>query len=157
MSPGENLAVRRQMLEVPVSLTNIIVDLTTAIFALGLHQEPKNDVEIPFFLLEIRRKLFWFSYLLDKNFATFFGRPPMINGKYCSCKMPLDLEESQLALGGEELEQVLGQLDADGWNASGPVVRSSWLRGTIISTKIREEILELSLGPDEADLQNKAR
>ncbi|CAD6589419.1 MAG: hypothetical protein ASARMPRED_004039 [Alectoria sarmentosa] len=130
-------------------------DLTTALFALGLHQEPKS--ELPFFLAEMHRKLFWFAYMSDKNFATFFGRPPMINGKYCLCKMPLDLEDNQLALEGEALARALNDLDPEGWNPNSAAGNASWLRVSFISTKFREEILELSLGVGTDDLDERAR
>lgn len=132
-----------------------ITDLATALFALGLHQEPK--AELPLFLAEIHRKIFWFAYISDKNFATFFGRPPMINGKFCLCRMPLDLEDSQLALGGEALARALDELDQEGWNPNSVVGRSSWLRVSGINTKFREEILELSLGADTENLDGRAK
>lgn len=131
------------------------IDLTTALFALGLHQEPKSD--LPFFLAEFHRKTFWFAYMSDKNFATFFGRPPMINGKFCSCNMPLDLDDSQLAMEGEALSRALNELDDKGWNLHSVVGRASWLRVSVISTKLREEILELSLGANTDGLDERAR
>ena len=130
--------------------------LTAAIFALGIHQEPRSDSGYPFFLCELRRHAFWMAYILDKSMATFFGRPPMINGKYCSCRMPLDVEQRDLALTGIELQDLLNTLDAAGWSTNDQIGHSTWLRGTIISLKIREEILELSLGADDDDLETKA-
>ena len=132
-----------------------VIDLAIALFALGLHQEPKSD--IPFFRAELHRKIFWFAYMTDKHFATFFGRPPMINGKFCVCKMPLELEDSQLALEGEALARTLNDLDHEGWNPNQIVGRATWLRVSGISTKFREEILELSLGADIENLNERAR
>jgi len=133
-----------------------LADLTTAIFALGLHQEP-SKIGIPFFLQELHRKLFWLSYIFDKSFATFFGRPPLISSKFCSCKMPLDLDHIQLGLDGEALDRAVKELDDDGWNQSSSVGRPSWLRVSIISSKLREEILELSLGANPDKLEERAR
>lgn len=134
---------------------NQVIDLATALFALGLHQEPK--AELPFFLAEIHRKIFWFAYTSDKNFATFFGRPPLINGKFCSCKMPLDLDDDKLVLEDDALARALAELDDEGWNSSSAVGRASWLRVSIISTKFREEILELSLGVSTENLEDRVR
>ena len=95
--------------------------------------------------------------MIDKNFATFFGRPPLINGKFCLCKMPLDLEDDQLVLEGEALAGALTNLDDEGWNPDSVVDRASWLRVSVISTKLREEILELSLGANTENLDHRAR
>lgn len=95
--------------------------------------------------------------MADKNFATFFGRPPMINGKFCSCKMPLDLEDGQLALGDESVSRALSGLDHEGWNLNSVVGRATWLRVSVIESKFTEEILELSLGADTDDLVGRAR
>ncbi len=81
----------------------------------------------------------------------------MINGKFCLCKMPLDLEDKQLALDGENRARALSELDEEGWNMSSAVGQASWLRVSIISAKFREEILELSLGADVDNLDERAR
>lgn len=81
----------------------------------------------------------------------------MINGKFCLCKMPLDLEDTQLALEGEALTRALNDLDHEGWNPSSVVGRASWLRVSVVSAKFREEILELSLGANTIDLDERAR
>ena len=132
-----------------------VPDITTALFTLGLHQEPKS--ELPFFLAELHRNIFWIAYYSDKNLATFFGRPPMINGKFSLCRMPLDLEESQLALEGDALDRALSDLDHEGWNQNSTVGRASWLRVSVIFARLREEILELSLGGNIDDLDERAR
>ena len=71
--------------------------------------------------------------------------------------MPLDLEDNQLALDGEGLAHALNNLDHEGWNPDSGVGRASWLRVSVISTKFREEILELSLGADTNNLDERAR
>ena len=81
----------------------------------------------------------------------------MINGKFCLCKMPLDLEDHQMALDGEALIHALNGLDHEGWSANSGVGRTSWLRVSVISTKFREEILELSLGANINNLDERAR
>ena len=131
-------------------------DLSAAIFALGMHQEPKKDTQYPFYMCELRRRAFWMAYTLDKSMATFFGRPPMINGKYCSCKLPVDMEEQQTALSGVALENLQRRLDVEGWSPGSEVTRLTWLRGTIINLRVREDILELSLGSNIGDLETRA-
>ena len=96
------------------------------------------------------------AYTIDKAMATFFGRPPMINSKYCSCSLPLELDESQLPLTGAALDDLRKKLDIEGWNPTGAVNRLTWLRGAIINLRIREDILELSLGCGTSDLETRA-
>lgn len=71
--------------------------------------------------------------------------------------MPLDLEDSQLALDGETLAHALNDLDHEGWNQNSVVGRASWLRVSVINAKFREEILELSLGASTDNLDERAR
>ena len=81
----------------------------------------------------------------------------MINGKFCSCGLPLDLERSQIGLQDEALASVLNDLDHEGWNPNTVMGAGAWLRVSIISAKFREEILELSLGACTDNLAERAR
>lgn len=97
-------------------MTLNLTDLTTAIIALGLDQE-LTKIGIPFIILELHRRLFFLVCLyLRQKFATFFERPPLISGNFCSRKMPLDLDDTQIGLGGEALNRAVNELDEDGWN-----------------------------------------
>ena len=121
---------------------------------MGLHEEP-NKLNHQFWLSEIRKKIFWFAYISDKLFATFFGRPPLINGKFCSCTLPLDLESCDLKLPGEALERAVGALDPEGWSRDSVVPWTTWLRGSAITARLREEVLEISLGTDVNQLEER--
>ena len=125
-------------------------DLSTTVFALGLHQEIKTSPEVPFWLTEIRKRCFAIIYGVDKLMATFVGRPPRISRRYCSIQLPLDIEIAYFALSNEDLNLKLNQLDHDGWNHDGTLRRSAYLRTFLVTSRIREDILEISLGP-EAD------
>ena len=81
----------------------------------------------------------------------------MMNGKFCSCRLPLELERSQLGLQGEALASVLNNLDHEGWNPNTAMGAGAWLRVSIISAKFREEVLELSLGTYTDNLAERAR
>ncbi len=81
----------------------------------------------------------------------------MINSSFCSRQIPLDFEDKHLALSGPDLQEALGNLDADGWNLEGRVDRTSWLRVSILCCKFREEILEISLGSSTAGLYDRAQ
>lgn len=71
--------------------------------------------------------------------------------------MPLDLEDGQSALEGEALARALSELNHEGWNQDPVVGRASWLRVSGISSNLREEILELSLGVNTDNLDERAR
>ena len=81
----------------------------------------------------------------------------MINSNFCSRQLPLDLEDSHLALNEPNLQRALSNLDANGWNTEGRVDRTTWLRTSIICCKFREEILELSLGSSTFGLYDSAQ
>ena len=81
----------------------------------------------------------------------------MINGKFCSCRLPLDLEHFQLGLQGEALASVLNDLDHEGWDSNTDMGAAAWLRVSIVTAKFREEVLELSLGACTDNLVERAR
>ena len=116
-------------------------DLSTTVFALGLHQEIKTSPEVPLWLAEIRKRCFATVYAVDKLMATFVGRPPRISRRYCSIQVPLDIEIADLALSKEDLNLKLSQLDPDGWNHDGTLRRSAYMRTFLVTSRIREDIL----------------
>ncbi|KAJ5274089.1 hypothetical protein N7478_009214 [Penicillium angulare] len=117
-------------------------DLASTTFALGLHQESKN---CPFFLREMRKRSMVGSYAMDKALATFLGRPPLISGRYCDLRMPLDLSCEQINAEPAEIEAAIEGLDSAGWNQDGSLERGACARVTLIGAIIREKVLELSL------------
>ncbi|KAJ5584600.1 uncharacterized protein N7459_004400 [Penicillium hispanicum] len=136
---------------------NRLGELSTDIFALGLHRDSKAPNDLPEFLLESRRRQFAAAYQLDKNMATFLGRPPRIPRRYADCRMPLDISDEALASDTPGLEYPPDALDADNWNARGVIRRSSWMRVRFIVSTFRDEILEVSLRnitPEVTDLLN---
>jgi hypothetical protein len=132
-------------------------DLSTDIFALGLHRDAKSSDQLPEFLLEARRRQFAAAYQLDKSIATFLGRPPRIPLRYSDCRMPLDISDDALAPEDTNLQYCPTDLDANNWNVHGVFQRSSWMRVRFIISMFRDEILEVSLQkvtPQTAHLLN---
>jgi chromatin structure-remodeling complex subunit RSC3/30 len=130
-------------------------DISTMVFAQGLHEDSKPA---PFWLKEMRRRGLAYAYGSDKVLSTFVGRPPRISKRYCKIHIPLDLESAELALEGEDLAQVLSQLDNAGWNTTRPTsTRSSSGPMYVAAALIREEVLELCLGIPQDDLEDRAR
>ena len=126
-------------------------------FALGLHQEIKMSSEVPFWLVESRRKALGDAYAVDKMICTFVGRPPRISKRYCTIEAPLDIHVRDYDLEDEELRNKLSELDASGWRYKTPHVEMSYhTRSLLFSSLIREEILELSLGPYQENIYDIA-
>ncbi|KAJ5555325.1 hypothetical protein N7461_003795 [Penicillium sp. DV-2018c] len=127
------------------SCWNRLGELSTDIFALGLHRDIKTSNDLPEFLLESRRRQFAAAYQLDKSIATFLGRPPRIPWRYADCRMPLDISDEALATDGMTLNYSPNDIDENGWSVHGVVQRSSWIRVRFIISTFRDEILEVSL------------
>ena len=106
-------------------------------------------------MAQFRKKTFISVYSHDKGIATFLGRPPRLSHRYCKMEIPLDLSDEQLFLEGSELEAVLATLDSNGWSTTGNLSRTTWLRVYVQHCRIREDILEISLGSDDEDISQK--
>nr|OQO20119.1 hypothetical protein B0A51_10020 [Rachicladosporium sp. CCFEE 5018] len=128
-------------------------ELCDAVVAMGLHQGNQTDGDTPFFLAQLRKKIFISVYARDKVVASFLGRPPRLSYRYCKMDMPLDLNDEQLFETGAELEATLKTIDADGWNTCGNLNRNTWIRVWFLECRLREEILELALGPQQEDFE----
>ena len=81
--------------------------------------------------------------------ATFVGRPPLMNYRYCTLVPPLDLSDDVLVAGGEALDQALAELDSNGWNTKGVRHRMSPSRVRFHLAVAREQTLDIALGTPE--------
>ena len=128
-------------------------DGDSATTAIGLHREadsaysPISRMSPSFMVSEFRRRLFCYVFVGDKQLATFMGRPPALSRRYVTCHMPLDLSDEQMMAEGEELEKFKSRLDSNGWNTDGKCYSHTITRACMMLAMIRDEILELSLGP----------
>ncbi|KAH7384227.1 hypothetical protein DE146DRAFT_760014 [Phaeosphaeria sp. MPI-PUGE-AT-0046c] len=121
-----------------------IGELSTQIYALGIHKESTN-AHVPTWLAETRRRLFCSSYNQDKSISTFVGRPIRISKRHTDVRLPLDLSDEEISGDQARLDQAIHALDQDGWNTKGRWLRASWIRLRNMSLRFREEILEFSL------------
>ncbi|PYH99847.1 chromatin structure remodeling complex protein RSC3 [Aspergillus ellipticus CBS 707.79] len=119
-------------------------DITTTVFALGLHQ-PDTDSKIPFFLSEIRKRTMVGAYALDKDIATFLGRPPRICWRYCNIPYPLDMSYEEIVAEPAIRDMAMQRLDSNGWNIDGSLNKGARARGNLIVNINRENVLEVSL------------
>ena len=132
-------------------------EVCDAVVAMGLHQGNKVDAKTPFFLSELRKKIFISAYGRDKQIATFLGRPLRLSYRYCKMEMPLDLTDEVFFLHGAELEARLASVDERGWSHSGELCRNTWCRVWFQHSRLREDILEIALGSDEEDISLKSQ
>lgn len=122
------------------------------------------DDNTPFFIAEMRKRLFVCCYENDKYSASYNGRPPRLTRHYCKLQLPLDLSDAQMMSDGHDLENALASLDDNGWNQRGIVQRCTFARVFVADSLITEEILEISMGdlaPEEivrraADIERRA-
>ncbi|PON22577.1 hypothetical protein TGAM01_v208466 [Trichoderma gamsii] len=131
-------------------------NLSSAIFALNYHKGFQDDMNVPTYLVELRKRAIALSYELDKSLATFVGRPPRLNRNYCTIELPLDLSDSAIVGSAELLELQISRLDGNGWNKDMTVHPASRQRAIVWLSSIREEVLELSLGTITQDLVHEA-
>ncbi|KKY23200.1 putative c6 transcription factor [Phaeomoniella chlamydospora] len=108
-------------------------DVTGALFAFGLHEPIEDANGLPFFLVQLRKRLFARVYSADISLATFLGRPPR----------------------GQDLADALSELDENGWNTRGQIRKSAVTRWSMIASLTREELLELLLGRDMANVPER--
>ncbi|RAL14251.1 uncharacterized protein BO97DRAFT_469130 [Aspergillus homomorphus CBS 101889] len=123
-------------------------DLSTIVYAFGLHELEKDlDESLPFFLIEIRKRVMVCAYAIDKDLATSLGRPPRICSRYCHLPFPLDLTYEEMILPPNEREKALLKLDVNGWNTEEKLTVGVRLRVVLLTSLLRGRILELSLSP----------
>lgn len=131
-------------------------DLSTMVFALGIHCPEKNP-SVPFFLIEIRRRVMIASYTVDKMLATLLGRPPRIAWQYCDIQSPLDLDYEDIFAASDERcqDKLMEKIGPDGWNIEGRLTSGSKAKMFAALGPIREKILALSLSPHPGNIAHK--
>ncbi|KAI9744750.1 MAG: hypothetical protein M1818_001675 [Claussenomyces sp. TS43310] len=125
-------------------------DFICALTALGLHRESEVEQAKVSLAKEYRRRLFSVAFQIDKSIASFTGRPPVLSYRYCTSRMPLDVSSHALLSTEANLTKVASTLSADGWNTDGQIYAATKLRMCMQLARIRDEILEISLGNQEA-------
>ncbi|KAI7540078.1 hypothetical protein KC331_g9375 [Hortaea werneckii] len=131
-------------------------EMLDAVIATGLHQGNSVNAETPFWLAELRKKIFVSAYGRDKQTATFLGRPPRLSYRYCKMEEPLDVPDQMLFVEGIEPADILARVDDNGWNTNQILTATTWKRVWFQHCRIREDILELALGSDDGDISSRA-
>ena len=132
-------------------------DLSSAIFALGFHKGFQDGDSGPAYLVELRRRVVAMAHEQDKGLATFVGRPPRLSRRYCVVDLPLDLSDDIMMGPIEHLEAAKAKLDENGWSGDTMLHPASRHRAMYLLSMIREEVLELSFGPQIPETAQHAR
>lgn len=129
-------------------------DLSTIIFASGLHR-PKSNSSVPLFLLETRKRAMAAALSVDKTLATLLGRPPHIAYQYCDVQAPLDLSYDTICEISEGKDDIARHLGPDGWNVHNTITTGTRAKVHVMLAMIREKALALSLSPHCENLEQK--
>lgn len=105
-------------------------------------------------ITEIRRRLFSHVYIVDKVFALYANRPPLLSRRYCSLLLPLDIsDEVVMALSGQAISiediRAANGLDDQGWTTGNVIQKSTIMRARVLVGHVRDEIIEVMLGVGE--------
>jgi hypothetical protein len=129
-------------------------DVCNVAVELGLHREKRVDARTPFFLCELRIRLFGAIYVHDKYVSTYLGRPPHISYRHCVIQLPTDLCDDDICSNQTDLLNTLANLNG-GYARSGQLGRATLRRATTGHFIIREEILEILLGNPQDDVSDR--
>ncbi|KAL3457428.1 hypothetical protein BJX64DRAFT_295882 [Aspergillus heterothallicus] len=124
-------------------------DFIAELYISGFHRLKTSPPDVPFFILETRRRIFAFAMIRDKSLATFLGRPPRIDSNFCDGEMPLNIDDDEFVLQGAQLQTLLQSAGDGGWRNinNGEYIRqSSFLRLRYQQAELQEKVLRLSLG-----------
>ncbi|KAL3431360.1 hypothetical protein BDV09DRAFT_198810 [Aspergillus tetrazonus] len=92
------------------------------------------------------------AYSMDKELATFLGRPPRICRQYCDIQLPLDISWEDLVADDSTRVAAVQQLDPDGWNVQGDPEKDARPRVALLASILREMVLEFSLSREVENL-----
>ncbi|KAF6824166.1 fungal specific transcription factor [Colletotrichum plurivorum] len=119
------------------------VSLTTF---LGLHVDGPKGPYTPTLASEVRRRLLYKIFVIDKVVASITGRPPLLGRRYIATPPPLDLKDDFLVADERTLASEVAKLDDKGYNTNGEGYPITFWRARAQLMLIRDEIFEISLG-----------
>ena len=123
--------------------------------ALGMHRDTDQNPGKVTVSSEMRRRIYAAVFNIDKVISTFTGRPPMLNHRYSSTPLPLDLSDEQLLADPTSLSESLARLDAKGWNTDGQIYSTTILRARTSFSFVRGEILDIALCSSIEDVRDR--
>ena len=128
-------------------------EATAMLTFMGYHAETNVGGYIPSYASEVRRRVTAHAFSLDKICVLFTGRPPQLSRRYITTPPPLDLPDAVLQADEETRRLALATLDGNGWNLDGKIHEATQARGRFMMSLIRDELMEISLGPLGASME----
>lgn len=116
--------------------------------SLNAHRESSHSADkLPFFLSEVRKRIFATTNHFDKSKAIELNRQPCIRLQYADCVPPLDISEEQL-FSPNILSEIHGVIAEGGWSRSGSLGVMSAARVRYVMASFEEELLDARMSPD---------
>lgn len=97
------------------------------------------------------------AYALDKELATFLGRPPRICWRYCNIQYPLDMSYEEIVAEPAIRDAAIARLDPEGWNIDGCIDKGAKARARLAASIDEENALEISLSNRLDGLEEKVQ
>ncbi|KAL7949350.1 hypothetical protein V8C42DRAFT_310649 [Trichoderma barbatum] len=113
---------------------------------MGLHALEKEIPYTPTLCSENNRRVVAQVFNGDKFCVAFSGRPPLLNRRYCSTPLPLDLRDEDLIADDATLQKAVQDLDDRGWNTKGQIYPVTLIRARRMLAAMLEEVMEVALG-----------
>ncbi|KAH8894588.1 hypothetical protein GQ53DRAFT_858041 [Thozetella sp. PMI_491] len=119
----------------------------SAVTFFGLHAETDGSDYRPTLQSEAKRRVLAAVIDVDKELAAFTGRMPLLSHAFTTKPLPLDLKDEYLFMDEETLfAKAQETLDSRGWNTEGGIYSATYLRGGVILSRLREQVIEIALG-----------
>ncbi|KAF2159310.1 hypothetical protein M409DRAFT_30187 [Zasmidium cellare ATCC 36951] len=119
-------------------LSQLVADTLSA----GLNREVSLGRGVPFFVVEMRRRLLLKVYHADKLISLVLDRAPRLSHRYIDIALPLDLADEDLLQETAIIPKTSDFMSDDGWNVQPSFNTASWLRAFHCINIIREEVLD---------------
>lgn len=123
-------------------------DLSIDMLSLNVHKESSHAIDkLPFFLSEIRKRIFATTNHFDKIRAVELNRQPCIRLQYADCAPPLDIPEEDL-MSAAVLSNNQNLLTETGWSRAGKLGVNSAARVRYMLAHFEEELIDTRASSD---------
>ncbi|RDW84089.1 fungal specific transcription factor domain-containing protein [Aspergillus mulundensis] len=131
-------------------------ELVGQLLIMGFNRLVSSPPDVPFYILETRKRVFAIVVAQDKSMATLVGRPPRIDSSFCDTSLPLQLTDEEVVLNGAQLDRALQRLGPDGWQQlDQPHWQTALFRLRYQHALLQEKVLRLSLRNRDSSFSEK--
>lgn len=125
-------------------------DVIASAFALGYHENLQTRLDVPAFLVDLRKSAFARLYSGDKNVAIFLGRPPRMSKKFCHFQIPSSIPDTSKVSPGR-------LLDPEDWDSNARISYRADTRWSALCASLKEDILEVLMHRDRSNMPPRTR